>query len=165
MRIICEKEEPADNQMEMSFDRKDLISEGKMLAPGPDTAIGEWEVLGQHSSKEELSILCPDKENFQECLVLISSWVTMYMLALATLQPRIVVNTLLLFLENICQEAHLGLHWALSIELLQIRVAPRSVLKSRPFKVVNGRHLQTSVLEKSLFIRNEILYVCVLRKV
>lgn len=48
---------------------------GKTAAPGPDIAIGECEVLRQDSSKEELLILCPDKESFKEHLALIPSGV------------------------------------------------------------------------------------------
>ncbi|XP_036771128.2 separin isoform X3 [Manis pentadactyla] len=67
MRTIPE-EELTDNQMEMSFeilrgsDGEDSSSGGKAPAPGPDTAIGECEVLRRDSSKEELPILGPDKE-------------------------------------------------------------------------------------------------------
>ncbi|KAM5249307.1 separin isoform 1-T3 [Hipposideros larvatus] len=67
IRTIPE-EELTDNQMEMSFeilrgsDGEDLTSGGKTPAPRPDTAIGECEVLRRDSSKEELPILCPDKE-------------------------------------------------------------------------------------------------------
>ncbi|XP_070475691.1 separin [Equus przewalskii] len=67
MRTIPE-EELTDNQMEMSFeilrgsDGEDSASGGKAAAPGPDTAIGECEVLRRDASKEELPVPCPDKE-------------------------------------------------------------------------------------------------------
>ncbi|KAM7114144.1 separin isoform 1-T2 [Molossus nigricans] len=67
MRTIPE-EELTDNQMEMSFeifrgsDGEDSASDGKIPAPGPDTAIGECEVLRRDSSKEELPIPCPNKK-------------------------------------------------------------------------------------------------------
>ncbi|XP_049481535.1 separin [Panthera uncia] len=67
MRTIPE-EEMTENQMEMSFeilrgsDGEDSASGGKAPAPGPDTAIGECEVLRRDSSKEELPVPCPDKE-------------------------------------------------------------------------------------------------------
>ncbi|EFB17411.1 hypothetical protein PANDA_012438, partial [Ailuropoda melanoleuca] len=67
MRTIPE-EEMTDDQMEMSFeilrssDGEDPTSGGKAPAPGPDTALGECEVLRRDSSKEELPIPCPDKE-------------------------------------------------------------------------------------------------------
>ncbi|KAF6118547.1 extra spindle pole bodies like 1, separase [Phyllostomus discolor] len=67
MRTIPE-EELTDNQMEMSFeilrgsDGEDSASDGKTPASGPDTAIGECELLRRDSSKEELCIPCPDKK-------------------------------------------------------------------------------------------------------
>uniref|UniRef100_A0A8D1FNF6 separase n=1 Tax=Sus scrofa TaxID=9823 RepID=A0A8D1FNF6_PIG len=75
MRTIPE-EELMDNQMEMSFeilrgsDGEDSASGvmaklggrgGKTPAPGPDTAIGECEVLRRDAGKEELPVPCPDK--------------------------------------------------------------------------------------------------------
>ncbi|ELV10467.1 Separin [Tupaia chinensis] len=68
MRTIPE-EELTDNWMEMSFeilrgsDGEDSASGGKAPALGPDTVIGEREVLRRDVSKEELSISCPDKES------------------------------------------------------------------------------------------------------
>uniref|UniRef100_A0A8C0RT85 separase n=1 Tax=Canis lupus familiaris TaxID=9615 RepID=A0A8C0RT85_CANLF len=61
-------EEMTDDQMELSFeilrgsDGEDSTLDGKAPAPGPDTAIGECEVLRRDSSKEELPIPRPDKE-------------------------------------------------------------------------------------------------------
>ncbi|XP_016056830.1 PREDICTED: separin isoform X2 [Miniopterus natalensis] len=66
MRTIPEEE--LTDQMEMSFeilrgsDGEDSASGGKTPAPGPDTAIGECEVLRRDSSKEEPPILCPSKK-------------------------------------------------------------------------------------------------------
>ncbi|OWK16867.1 ESPL1 [Cervus elaphus hippelaphus] len=67
MRTIPE-EELTDNQMEMSFeilrgsDGEDSASGGKTPGPGPDSAIGECEVLRRDASKEELLVPGPDKE-------------------------------------------------------------------------------------------------------
>ncbi|XP_006095790.1 separin [Myotis lucifugus] len=67
MRTIPE-EELTDNQMEMSFeilrgsDGEDSAADGKTPAPGPDTALGECELLRRDSSKEELPVLCPSKK-------------------------------------------------------------------------------------------------------
>ncbi|XP_029811477.1 separin [Suricata suricatta] len=67
MRTIPE-EEMTEDQMEMSFeilrgsDGEDSASAGKAPAPGPDTAMGECEVLRRDASKEELPVPCPDKE-------------------------------------------------------------------------------------------------------
>uniref|UniRef100_A0A8C3WZR1 separase n=1 Tax=Catagonus wagneri TaxID=51154 RepID=A0A8C3WZR1_9CETA len=66
MRTIPE-DELMDNQMEMSFeivrgsDGEDSASGGKTPAPGPDTAIGECEVLRRDASKEETPAPCLDK--------------------------------------------------------------------------------------------------------
>lgn len=68
MRTIPE-EELADHALELSFevlrgsDGEDAASGEKALAPRPDPAIGECEVLRRDSSKEELPVLCPDKES------------------------------------------------------------------------------------------------------
>ncbi|XP_064447260.1 separin isoform X2 [Mirounga angustirostris] len=104
MRTIPE-EEMTDNQMEMSFeilrgsDGEDSTSGGKAPTLGPDTAIGECEVLRRDSSKEELPIPCPDKD-LGPRLRLPSApaaiGVTVCVLALATLQPGTVGDTLLL---------------------------------------------------------------------
>nr|XP_031538710.1 separin [Vicugna pacos] len=67
MRTIPE-EELNDNQMERSFeilrgsDGEDSASGGKTPVPGPDTAMGECEVLRRDVSKEELPVPCPDKD-------------------------------------------------------------------------------------------------------
>ncbi|KAG8518346.1 Separin, partial [Galemys pyrenaicus] len=66
MRSIPE-EELTDNQMEISFealrgsDEEDSATGGKVPAPGPNTTLGECEVLRRDSGKE-LPILCSDKE-------------------------------------------------------------------------------------------------------
>ncbi|XP_058164126.1 separin isoform X2 [Dasypus novemcinctus] len=68
MRTIPE-EELTDDWMEKSFeilrdsDGEDSASAGKSPAPGLDAAMGECEVLRRDSIKEDLSILCLDKES------------------------------------------------------------------------------------------------------
>ncbi|XP_045409836.1 separin [Lemur catta] len=80
MRTVPE-EELMENQMEMSFeilrgsDGEDSASGSTAPASGPDTAIGERELLRRDSSKEELPILCPDKDSDRD----LGSWLQLPM--------------------------------------------------------------------------------------
>ena len=65
-------------------------------------------------------------------------------------------HTLKKTLAKICQETYFKWDQALSIALLQIRVASRSGLKLSTFEIVYGRSFQISVLgAHTLYLEHE----------